>query len=231
MIVLLTLLVAVGVPPEYLKPAFHHIIYTVPVLALVLTNPVWVLGSALALLAAFSYRAGGGPYLELIPLLTFIVIIGGMILSRLAIDNVQRLEIARREAEAERARAETERARAEQQAEELVRRNAEQERLLDLIATLETPTITLADGVLLAPIVGTLDSQRARLLTSRLLQETSAQGAHHVIYSRGHRGRYPGGRGVVADRPGPRIARLQGDAHRHFSQRGPDPYPTGDVPE
>lgn len=90
------------------------------------------------------------------------VIIGGMILSRLAIDNMQRLAIARREAE-------TERARAEQQAEELVRRNTEQERLLERIATLETPIITLAADVLLAPIVGALDNQRARLLTSRPL--------------------------------------------------------------
>ncbi len=181
LVILLTLLVIVGVDPKYLKPAFHHILYTVPVIALVLTGPAWVLGSALALLIASGYRAGGGPYVELIPLVTFTIITGGMILSRLAIDNVHHLEIARYEAETERARAEVERARAERQAEELARRNAEQERLLELIATLETPTIALANGMLLAPIVGALDSQRARLFTSRLLQEASNQRAHHVI--------------------------------------------------
>lgn len=104
-----------------------------------------------------------------------------MILSRLAIDNVQRLEAAKREAEAERARAETERVRAEQQAEQLTQRNAEQERLIELVATLETPTITVADGVLLAPIVGTLDSRRAQALTTRLLEHVSAQRIQRVI--------------------------------------------------
>lgn len=181
LVVLLTLPVGFGEQTENIQSGFYHIVYTVPVIALVLTNPFWVLGSALALLATFTVRAGGGAYIEPIPLITFTIVIGGMILSRLAIDNAERLEIARREAEAERARAEVERARAEQQAEELARRNAEQERLLELIATLETPTITLADGILPAPIVGALDSQRARLLTSRLLEETSAQRAHHVI--------------------------------------------------
>ncbi|MCS6882265.1 MAG: STAS domain-containing protein [Oscillochloridaceae bacterium] len=181
LIVLLTLLVGFGERAENLQSGFFHIIYTIPVIALVLTNPLWVLGSALTLLAMFAVRAGGGAYIEPIPLITFTIIIGSMVLSRLAIDNAQHLEIARREAESERARAEAERARAEQQAEELARRNAEQERLLELIATLETPTITLADGILLAPIVGALDSQRARQLTSRLLHETSAQRAHHVI--------------------------------------------------
>jgi anti-anti-sigma regulatory factor/PAS domain-containing protein len=49
--------------------------------------------------------------------------------------------------------------------------NEEQRRLLELIATLEIPAVALADNVLLAPIVGHLDSQRAKTLTAKLLEE------------------------------------------------------------
>ena len=49
--------------------------------------------------------------------------------------------------------------------------NEEQRRLLELIATLEIPAVAIADKVLLAPIVGHLDSQRAKTLTTKLLEE------------------------------------------------------------
>jgi len=48
-------------------------------------------------------------------------------------------------------------------------RTAEQQ-LLDLVVTLETPTIMLTEGVLLAPIVGHMDDRRQQALTTRLLQ-------------------------------------------------------------
>lgn len=54
-------------------------------------------------------------------------------------------------------------------------------RLRDLVATLETPTVTLARGVLLAPVVGTIDSQRADKLTRRLLHDASQQHTRIVI--------------------------------------------------
>jgi anti-anti-sigma regulatory factor len=69
----------------------------------------------------------------------------------------------------------------EQQAIALRNQNAEQQRLLDLVATLETPAIALADGVLLAPIVGTLDSRRIEVLTGRLLREASERRARRII--------------------------------------------------
>jgi rsbT co-antagonist protein RsbR len=49
--------------------------------------------------------------------------------------------------------------------------NEEQRRILELIAALEIPAVALADNVLLAPIVGHLDSRRAKTLTARLLEE------------------------------------------------------------
>ena len=54
-------------------------------------------------------------------------------------------------------------------------------RLLDLVATLETPAITLAEGVLFAPVVGHLDSRRSAALTARLLDAAHRQRADHVI--------------------------------------------------
>lgn len=181
LIVFLTVVLAIGVSDQFLASHFNHLIYTIPALALALTGPVWVAGSALALLAVFAVRAGGGPYFNPFELVTFLLIIGGMVFSRLAIDNAQRLEAAKREAEEARARAEQRERDLAAQAEELAQRNAEQQRLLELVSALETPTITLAEGVLLAPIVGAIDTRRAQALTARLLNDASAQRAQRVI--------------------------------------------------
>ncbi|GAB4117089.1 MAG: STAS domain-containing protein [Roseiflexaceae bacterium] len=68
---------------------------------------------------------------------------------------------------------------AEQQANDLIEqaetlRRTEQQ-LQSLVATLETPTVPLIDGVLLAPIIGAIDSNRALNLTDRLLQDVSSK--------------------------------------------------------
>ena len=77
------------------------------------------------------------------------------------------------------ARAEANARLAEERAAELERQTVrlqETEHMLrTLIATLETPTVPLASGVLLAPIVGQLDSRRAEALVHRLLTVASAQ--------------------------------------------------------
>lgn len=49
-----------------------------------------------------------------------------------------------------------------------------QEQLYDLVSTLETPTVDLADGIVLAPITGALDMRRAHAMTERLLQRVHA---------------------------------------------------------
>jgi anti-anti-sigma regulatory factor len=178
---LLTVLVAFAMPEETIQPRFDHSLYILPVLALVLTGPFWVLGSALFLFTVYAYRVGGGVYFDIFNILIFIMIIGGMMFSRLAVDNAQRVEDARREAEAQRERAEAERERVIKQAAELSQRNEEQQRLLELVEVLETPTIAIAQGVLLAPIVGTLDSRRAQALTNRLLREAYRQRTRQAI--------------------------------------------------
>ena len=59
--------------------------------------------------------------------------------------------------------------------------NQRQQRLLDLVAQLETPAILLAKGVLLAPVVGPIDDQRAQSFVGRLLEAASLQRARLVI--------------------------------------------------
>lgn len=56
-----------------------------------------------------------------------------------------------------------------------VRLQETEHKLRTLITTLETPTVPIASGVLLAPIVGQLDSQRAEALMHRLLTVASAE--------------------------------------------------------
>jgi methyl-accepting chemotaxis protein len=64
---------------------------------------------------------------------------------------------------------------------ELEQKNADQQRLLDLVATLETPAIPIAEGVLFAPVFGSLDSHRSQRLTERLLDEVHTRRIRKVI--------------------------------------------------
>ncbi len=67
------------------------------------------------------------------------------------------------------------------QAQQLQAQNQEQRQLLDLVDTLEMPTVSLADGVILAPLVGTLDTRRFERLTERLLKHVHTERARLVI--------------------------------------------------
>lgn len=92
---------------------------------------------------------------------------------------------ALREAEANAAEAAAARARAEEHARDLAAqaealRRTEQQ-LHDLVGTLETPAVTLADGVLLAPLIGSIDSRRAQALTERLLETIAARRVRLLI--------------------------------------------------
>lgn len=182
-VVTATLLTGLGIQEPYLTQQISITFFIPPIMALILTGPAWVVGSAIAVLVMLIVRAGGvGPYTDPVTIILYAMIVGGMILSRIVTDtalhtaeeNAQRAEAARLKSEAQ--------ARdVAQKAEELARQNDEQRRLLDLVATLETPAVAMADGVLLAPVVGHLDSRRAQAFTSRLLREVSAQRARLVI--------------------------------------------------
>lgn len=165
----------------------------VPIIALVITSQAWVVGSAAVLISILIVRAAlstddmgvpldMGAYRSIEDLIVYVMGIVGLVVSRVVVDSL--LRAARENADrAEQARADAEAKAAllAAQATDLARKNDEQRRLLDLVSTLEVPTVALADGVLLAPIVGAIDSRRAQDLTSRLLDEVSSRRTAHVI--------------------------------------------------
>jgi rsbT co-antagonist protein RsbR len=181
-VVLFTLLTAVGTPEPYVSQTTAFSTFVPPILALVLASPAWVVGSAVVLIGVLIARAGGGVYADPVNLAIFAICIGGMIIARLITE-----ENARR-AEENAQQAETHRATAEAQAQELIEANElmteqldQQGKLLHLVATLETPVVPLAEGMLLAPIVGHMDTRRAEELTKRLLETASSQRANLVV--------------------------------------------------
>lgn len=183
-VVLITSLLAGALMPEpYVssQPAFS--ILVPPVLALILTTPIWVIVSTLIVVSGLVVRAGfQGVYTEPMNLLGLSAIIGGMILARLIADTAQQ------SAQESAVRAEQERVRAEQRAAELdeatglLESEVEQQRsLLNLVTTLETPVVQLAEHVLFAPVVGRLDARRADMLMSRLLSAVHTQSCRTMI--------------------------------------------------
>ncbi len=182
-VILMALLVALSLQEPYLTQQITLAILIPPILALILAEPAWVIGSAIVLYVALLVRAGGqGVYVDPRTIVIFLMIIGGMILARLVTDTAHRL------IKEHAGRAEESRAHAERQAQELAEANElmteqldQQSPLLDLVVTLETPVVPLAEGMLLAPLVGHMDSRRAEMLTKRLLQEASTQRARLVV--------------------------------------------------
>ncbi|MBK9711342.1 MAG: STAS domain-containing protein [Kouleothrix sp.] len=180
MVVAVTLVTGFTTP---LSGGFNVSILMPAIVALVVLNPAWVLGSAIATLAIVLIRSEGqGSYVDPEGLVLFVGIVGSLIISRLVTDTSQR------DASENARAAQEERARTQVQARDLAESNRRQEeqlvqqqRLLDLVATLEAAAVQLADGVLFVPIVGHLDSQRAQMLTSRLLQQAHDQRARLVI--------------------------------------------------
>jgi rsbT co-antagonist protein RsbR len=111
-----------------------------------------------------------------------VLLIGTALLSYMG---ARATEAALRAADTNAGRAEAAQLRAEAQARDLeahaVALSAAEERLRDLVTTLETPAVALADGVLLAPIVGAIDSRRAQVLTERLLASIAGQRVRLLI--------------------------------------------------
>lgn len=182
-VIVLTLLAALGMPEPYVTQQFATAIFIPPILALILAGPAWVLGSAATILVVLLARSNWqGTYSDPQALMIFAMIIGGIILARVATDSAQRA------AEKNGARAEEALLRMEQQSRDLADANErmrvqidQQRELLDLVTTLETPVVPLAEKVLFAPIVGHIDSRRAEALTARLLAEAHDQSARLVV--------------------------------------------------
>jgi len=182
-LMLITLLVALSPQEPFITQQASLTIFIPGALALILATPAWVAGTTIFVYVTLLIRAGGqGVYANPITFALCGIVIGSIILGRLITDTAQRA------AEENAQNAEQQRQIAEAQARELSEANElmstqldQQAQLLDLVATLETPAVPLADGVLFAPIVGHIDTRRAQALTTRLLHEASAQRARLVV--------------------------------------------------
>lgn len=154
--------------------------------ALLLADPWWIVGIGLLTLVGIIVRgalfAVSGGTITPGDLPVIVMLVGIMALTRFVLEAERRKghELA---AHADEARVQSAAQAAELavQTERLTRQNEEQGRLLELVATLETPTVTIGDGVLLAPVIGHVDSRRAGSLTSRLLAMVSQQRSRLVV--------------------------------------------------
>jgi anti-anti-sigma regulatory factor len=98
---------------------------------------------------------------------------------------IRQLEVLANQATAEAARARLHARQAEEHTQVLEQQTAQlqqtEQMLRNLVQSLETPTVEIADHVLLAPIVGQLDQQRADALLKRLLDVVSARRVRQVV--------------------------------------------------
>jgi rsbT co-antagonist protein RsbR len=182
-VVLLTLSTGFGIQEPLLSEQFSPAVLAVPVLILIIANWQWMLGSAVTLLTILIVRAeGGGPYTQSSNLIIIATTIIGLVIVRLITDTAQRqAEIAADEASAAARRAEQNADALAVANEQLNEQLGAQQRLLDLVTTLETPTVGISEDVLLAPLVGHLDSRRTAEVTQRLLTSVNEQRAKLLI--------------------------------------------------
>lgn len=177
-IAVVTLLIGAALPQELITDSLSLMVLVPAALAMILGGPGWIAGCGAAMFLIITIRAGGfdHAYVDIRTFAAYLLIIGSMALGRIIADSADTtaavnashadiaLSQARRQAQENAAKAAA-----------LEERNRQQQELLELVSTLETPAFPLADGVLLAPVLGHLDSRRAETLTSRLLQEVHRQ--------------------------------------------------------
>jgi rsbT co-antagonist protein RsbR len=198
-VVAVTMLMGIGIPasnPDNISQQITWAVLLPPVVALLLTEPRWVLGSGSAIMAIVIARAGGrGVYTSPIELTLYVVVIAGMVLSRLATDSAQRIAAANARAEtalrvSEQREAELARSNAELQrlVDEVQQREADQARLLaensqqrDAIRELSVPVLPLQRGTLAMPLIGVLDSTRLRDLQERALAAIQRANARRLL--------------------------------------------------
>lgn len=163
--------------------SFSPVFFAPIALALITTDTRWMAAISGGMLLVTLVRAGGqGPYASFDHIVTMLFTISCLALGRLMLERAYAAsQAALNEAAAARDTAQGLAATAEARAAELAEQNTRQQRLLDLVKTLETPAIEVAPGVLLAPIVGYFDQQRAAQFVPRLLSTISAKQIRALI--------------------------------------------------
>jgi rsbT co-antagonist protein RsbR len=159
---------------------------SVAAFALLLAETWWVVGVSLLTFAGILGRElAGGRGLERLSLTEFptlVILVGLMAVTRLVLEaERRRSQVLTAAAQAAQAASAAQAAELARQAEALTRQNEQQRRLLTLVEVLEVPAVTIAEGVVLAPISGHIDGARAASLTGRLLATVGEQRLRLVL--------------------------------------------------
>lgn len=180
-----------------LNQYFHPLALLPTILALVLTSPKWTLGTALVSYIIILARARWvGPYTDAEVVIAYSILVGGLVISRMATDSATILAEANQRADEERQRAEQALALANQQSAELrtaletvaTREEQLNHTLTDLqqsehtIRELSAPILPILPGVLVAPLIGSFDQQRATTFQTNLLRAIERQHTRYVVF-------------------------------------------------
>ncbi|ABX05064.1 MAG TPA: STAS domain-containing protein [Herpetosiphon sp.] len=164
-------------------------IYFSPVLlapmavAFVVTDSRTTIVTALVAIVVTWLRADSDtPYLKVDYAICYAFIAGCLWLGRLILEQTQQANTEALDlAQTERGMAQRYAQEAEDRASSLQTQSEEQQRLLATVAALETPIVEVAEQVLLAPIIGYVDDQRAAQLTDRILAAVNQRRANAII--------------------------------------------------
>ncbi|GAB4110865.1 MAG: STAS domain-containing protein [Roseiflexaceae bacterium] len=152
-------------------------------LAVILGTPVWVIASGIGVYAIATVRSDFHEnYTNPILFLIYMLIVVAIVLGRFVTESMSQMAaVNAQQAEQNARHAQEQAAQLEQANQQLSQQLEQQQRLIELVATLETPAVVLADGVLFAPIIGNLDTRRSKDLTVRLLEKVHTQRTKMVV--------------------------------------------------
>ncbi|MBM7844903.1 STAS domain-containing protein [Herpetosiphon giganteus] len=162
---------------------FSPVLLAPMAIAFVITDSRTTILTALAAMLVTWVRADSDtPYLKVDYAICYAFIAGCLWLGRLILEQTQRANTeALALAQTEHGSAQRYAHEAEERANRLEAQSAEQQRLLATVAALETPIVEVAEHVLLAPIIGYVDAQRAAQLTERILAAVNQGRAKAII--------------------------------------------------
>ncbi len=154
-----------------------------PVMALIMGSSTAVILSALVGYGGILVRANfTGAYAAADNLVAYALLIVAIVLIRtINQTNLLTLSETINKSDGEQRRIKAQSTLMRNQADALLKQNQEQQRLLTLVETLETPAVTIAANVLLAPLVGALDSKRIEQIQKRLLATIHRQRTRLLI--------------------------------------------------
>lgn len=154
-----------------------------PAIALIMGSSTAITLSALISYGGLLVRSNfDGPYMAADAVITYVMLIAAMLLTRTIQEtNLLALRETISKSDGEQRRIKAQSTLMRNQADALLKQNQEQQRLFTLVETLETPAVTIAANVLLAPLVGALDTKRIEQIQKRLLATIHRQRTRLLI--------------------------------------------------